>query len=214
MGKLNLFIAVIFLSILVACNKDEDDSGSKPLSGTISPMGEVYNNFIISSIPGVESTNAIVLEVNGDVSTIEYTAEITDELLLDLVKAMPDVSIDGNKCSVKRDYRITSNGFQSVYAEGNLTIVNYDAKVGDTYRLKRGNRTISREVTNVSKSDDYNWGGMLIKTINVEETGRNLPGVSKIEFIANHRWGMVGILIQFEDGSSKTIDIASVYTNH
>ncbi|PJF33115.1 MAG: hypothetical protein CUN57_03005, partial [Phototrophicales bacterium] len=98
-------------------------------------MGEVNNEFdvTVGSFPGVGNTMAKVTARNGDVSTITYSATITDPTLLNMVKAMPDVVVQGNKASVSRDYKITTKGFQSVYEEGNLTIVNYDAKVGDTY---------------------------------------------------------------------------------
>jgi hypothetical protein len=48
---------------------------------------------------------------------------------------------------------------------------------------------------------------MLIKTVHVEETGRNIPGVSKIEFVGNHRFGMVGVKLYFEDGSTQNLTI-------
>ena len=178
-------------------------------------MGEVNNTFDVgvSSFPGVSNTSAKVTARSGDVSTVTYSAKITDPTLLTLVKAMPDVVVDGNNASVSRDYRITTKGFQSVYEEGNLTIMDYDAKVGDKYTLKHDGKTIVREVTKVSKEDEYQWGFMLIKTIHVEETGRNIPGVSKIEFVGNHKWGMVGLIIHFEDGSQKTIGIYSDANN-
>ena len=64
-----------------------------------------------------------------------------------------------------------------------------------------------------STTDDYSCGFFDIKAIKVEETGRNLPGVSKIEFIANHRWGMVGVKIYFEDGTDETLTIFSDASN-
>ncbi len=121
--------------------------------------------------------------------------------------------VAGNRASVSRDYRITTKGFQSVYEEGDLTIIDYDAKVGDTYTLNHNGNKLVRKVTKVSKKDEYEWGFMLIKTIHVEETGRNLPGVSKIEFIGNHRWGMVGLKLYFEDGSAQTFGIVSEASN-
>jgi hypothetical protein len=42
---------------------------------------------------------------------------------------------------------------------------------------------------------------MLIKTITVEETGRNLPGVNKTVMYYNHNFGFVGYEIHAEDGS-------------
>ena len=43
----------------------------------------------------------------------------------------------------------------------------------------------------------------------VEETGRNIPGVSKIEYYANHKFGLVAVNIIFDDGSSRKISIFS-----
>ncbi len=207
-------IAILLLfAIFMSC--DLLDDGGSNIGGDPSPMGEINNTFEVgvSSFPGVSNTSAKVTAQNGDVSTITYSAKITDQTLLNLAKAMPDVVVDGNTASVSRDYKITTKGFQSVYEEGNLTIMDYDAKVGDKYSLKHNGKIITREVTKVSTEDEYQWGFMLIKTVHVEETGRNIPGVSKIEFIGNHRWGMVGLVLHFEDGSKKTIGIFSDASN-
>ncbi len=199
-----ILMAVIFSSCDLIGN-------GKDLGGDPSPMGDVNNEFGImsSGIPGVSNPQAVVTAKNGDVSTVTYSATITDPTLLNIVKAMPDVTVSGSTASVSREYRITTKGFQSVYEEGNLTIVDYDAKVGDKYSLTHNGNKIVREVSKVSTEDDYNWGFMLIKTVQVEETGRGLPGVSKVVFVANHRFGMVGVMIYFEDGSTKTIGIVS-----
>jgi len=204
---------LLIVSAFISCNLIEDDDEN--IGGDPSPMGEINNTFDVgvSSFPGVSNTSAKVTAQNGDVSTITYSAKITDQTLLNLVKSMSDVTVDGNMASVSREYKITTKGFQSVYEEGNLTIMDYDASVGDKYTLKHNGKTITREVTKVSTEDEYQWGYMLIKTIHVEETGRNIPGVSKVEFIGNHRWGMVGIVLHFEDGSRKTIGIYSDASN-
>lgn len=204
---------LLLLALTTSC--DLLNGNDKDIGGDPSPMGEVNNTFDVgvSSFPGVSNTSAKVTAQSGDVSTITYSAKITDPTLLNLVKAMPDVVVDGNTARVSRDYKITTKGFQSVYEEGNLTIMDYDAKEGDKYTLKHNGNTIAREVKKVSKEDEYQWGFMLIKTIHVEETGRNIPGVSKIEFIGNHKWGMVGLVIHFEDGSEKTISIFSDASN-
>jgi len=208
-------IYVLLLSILImSCDLLGDNDG-KDIGGDPSPMGEINNTFDVgvSSFPGVSNTSAKVTARNGDVSTVTYSVKITDPTLLNLVKAMPDVVVEGNNASVSRDYKITTKGFQSVYEEGNLTIMDYDAKVGDKYTIKHDGKTIVREVKKVSKVDEYQWGFMLIKTIHVEETGRGIPGLSKVEFIGNHKWGMVGVVLHFEDGSSKTIGIYSDANN-
>lgn len=122
---------------------------------------------------------------------------------------MDRVTVLGSGVCFERNFRITPEGIESVYPEGNLTLVKYDAKVGDVYSLKRGSKTIRREVTSVSSDDDYYWAGMYIKTIKVKETGRGIPGVSSIEFAFNHRFGIVGIKVLFEDGTCEEIEIAS-----
>lgn len=204
---------LILMAFTMSCGLIEGDG--EDIGGDPSPIGEVNNNFdvMVSSFPGVSNTSAKVTARDGDVSTVTYSATITDPTLLNLVKAMSDVIVEGNKASVSRDYRITTKGFQSVYEEGTLTIMDYDANVGDKYSLKHDGNNIVREVKEVSEEDVYPWGFMQIKTIHVEETGRNIPGVSKIEFVGNHKWGMVGVIIHFEDGTKKTIGIFSDANN-
>jgi len=211
MKKTLIFWIAAIMFILNSCGSF--DISNPTLGGELSPMGEVGNSFSIGSITGVENTSATITEVIDGISTMEYSAKITDPILISLVEAMPDVVVTNGVASTQRKYRITTKGFQSVYDEGNLTIVNYDSSVGTKYSLKKGNQTITREVTEKSTTDDYAWGLWDIKVMKVEETGRNLPGVTKIEFIANHRWGMVGLKLYFEDGSEKMIPIYSIASN-
>jgi hypothetical protein len=170
-------------------------------------MGAVGHEFGVVTPNDVDDEMVEVTDYSNGISTVKYTATISNPVLLEMVKAMPDVTVNGNQASVSRRYRITTKGFQSVYDEGNLTLMNYEAKEGDTYSMKRNGSTLERRVTEVSKEDKYQWGFMFIKTVHVEETGRNIPGVSKIEFVGNHRFGMVGVKIYFEDGSTQNLTI-------
>jgi hypothetical protein len=206
MKKILFFFLIIGLIVLNACSSF--DLSNQELGGEQSPMGEVdYEYSVTLPFEGVEDAKAVVTKLEDGVSTISYSAKITNPTLLALVESMPDVKIKDGVASAERKYRITDEGYQSVYEEGNLTIVNYDSKVGDTYSLKRENKTIKREVVSKSTTDDYAWGFFDIKAIKVEETGRNLPGVRKVEFVANHKWGIVGLKIYFEDGTSEVIGI-------
>ena len=215
MKKYILPLAALFiLTALVYSSCNLIDGDDKPLGGEPSPIGEVNSIFGVTDLPnGVGNAEAIVTARNGDVSTITYSATITNPAVLDMISAMPDVVVSGNRVSVSRDYRITTKGFQSVYEEGNLTIMDYDAKEGDTYSLKHNGKNLVRKVTKVSKEDTYEWAFFLIKTIHVQETGRGIPGVSKIEFIGNHKWGMVGMKVYFEDGTDQTFGIISSASN-
>ena len=208
-------LCTIFLMGLLilgaACKKSSD--GYEPLGGSQSAIGEVGNSFSIGSISGVNNVSANVTELSNGVSTIAYSATVTNPSYLEMIKSMDDVTVSGNSIQREREYRITTEGIESVYPEGNLTLVKYDTKVGDVYSLDRGSKTIRREVTSVSHDDDYYWGGMYIKTIHVKETGRGIPGVSNIEFVFNHKFGIVGLKISFEDGTSKEIGIFSNSNN-
>ena len=68
---------------------------------------------------------------------------------------------------------------------------------------------VKRKLPTKSTTDDYFWGWMMIKTIGVEETGRGIPGVSKIEYQTNHKFGLVAIKAYFEDGTTKVVSIYS-----
>jgi hypothetical protein len=122
---------------------------------------------------------------------------------------IPGTVISGNTVTGGGKAKITDKGIMNVYDEGNLILVEYSAKVGDKYTLKRGASTITREVTAKSTKDDYFWGWMMIKTITVEETGRGIPGVSKVVYETNHKFGLVGIKVYFEDGTTKNVGIYS-----
>ena len=65
--------------------------------------------------------------------------------------------------------------------------------------------------TNKQKSvDDYPYGFYMIKTIQVESTLGNsnrVSGINKITYIANHKFGMVGVKVDFEDGTSSTFPV-------
>jgi hypothetical protein len=216
------YLNSVLLPVLVAClfgfsgcnifGSDSDSSGTKPLGGEISSIGAVGNTFNVPAFSGTNDRVFEVVERQGDVSTIKGTMTITDPGLLSLAEQIPFLEVNGNQVTGSRKYRITSKGIQSVFDDGKaLTLVDYSAKKGDKYRLKRSGSDLVREVTHVSKDDDFFWGFMYIKTIQVEETGMFTPGLSKIKYYANHRFGPVALDIHFEDGSTVLL---SVYSNN
>lgn len=208
---LSLIILFSVFATFTSCEKD-DDSGS--LGGTQSSIGSVNNTFQLSGIPsGISGASVKVTNLADGISTVTYSATITNSSYQSMASSMTDANVTGSSIQKEENYRITSEGMESVFPEGNLTLVKYGAKVGDVYSLKRGSTTMRREVTAVSTEDDYSWGGMYIKTIKVKETGRNIPGISNIDFVFNHKYGIVGLKVSFEDGASKTIGISSANQN-
>jgi hypothetical protein len=189
-----------------SCNLLEDDDS---LGGSQSPIGAVDNNFGISDVTGISNANAKVTKLDKDVSTITYTCTVDNANWLSLAPYIPGTVVNGKNVTSTGKVILTSEGIMNVYDEGNLILVKYDAKVGDSWSLKRGSKTITRTVSKKSETDDYSWGWLLIKTITVEETGRDVPGVTKVVYETNHRFGLVGVTVFFEDGTSKKVGIFS-----
>lgn len=210
------YVCLIILAGLsfgyISCKKDSEES-SKTITGTPSPIGEKGTNFTAVGLPsGFSNTSAVISNLSeSGVSTLKVSAEITNHELLAVLN-----NIDGYDASIKEvsgNFRVTSEGAESVYNDGTCTLVKYDAKVGDIYRGEHNGMSLKREVMAVSSEDDFYWNGMLIKTIKVKETGRNIPGLTSVEHIYNHRFGLVGVTVYFEDGSSETINVISSVFN-
>lgn len=201
----------LFLLVGAACSGSGGPGTT--LGGSQSPIGEANTTFAIANIPGFSSFDAKIGELTGGVSKIVVSCTVADSAMLDIARAIPGTQVSGNTVTGGGKARITSEGIANVYDEGELVLIKFDAKVGDTYTLTRGSSTITRTVTAVSTTDDFPWNNMLIKTDTVEEKGRNLPGVSKIEYRTNHRFGLVAIKAYFEDGTSKSVNIIGSKTN-
>lgn len=216
--KYNHGILLIAVSlILSSCNIFGSDSGSDgtdPLGGELSSMGAVGNTFGLPSISGTSDMFIGVIEREGSVSTIQSTVTLTNPTYLEIAKAVESsvssMQVNGNDVSLLSNIRITSEGIQNVYENGNksFSLVEYDAKVGDTYKIKLPSGTVTRKVTKKSTEDDYFWGFMNIKVIEVEETSPT-PGITKVVYYANHRFGLVGVDVHFEDGSKAMANIYS-----
>ena len=207
--KTKSLLLILMLVFILSCKKDEKAS----LGGDQSPIGAVDNAFTINAVPGITNFNAKVTSLESGVSTITYSATIAGTTATTILSALTGATVTGNSFTRVSKYKITTNGIQSNYTDGDLILVKYDAKVGDKWSLKVSGNEITRTVTSVSNTDDYTWNGMLIKVIKVDETGRGLPGVAKLEFIANHKFGLVGIIVHLEDGSTQNISIISTAVN-
>ena len=202
-----LVVSVVFISC------DEGGSSGK-IGGSQSSIGEEGNTFtILGSVPGTSGFSAQVIDLEKGVSTTAVSINISNANYLSMAALLPEVEVTGNKATIYLQGRVTTDGIQQVFPEGNLTLVKYNAKVGDVYSLKVGGKTIRREVTVVSKEDVFSWNGMKIKTIHVKETGMGVPGVDYVEYVTNHRFGLVGIKIFFENGTSISAPIVGSVTN-
>lgn len=203
----NLFyiLALVFLS--VAC---EEEDLPNVLGGSQSPAGEEGNTFSVSSyLSGFSGVTASITDLTDGVSTLSYSVNVTNSDYLTMLSSLAGPNISGTTVTGEAEYRFTSEGIESVYDDGKLILVKYDAKVGDIYTAEHNGSTIRREVVAVSTVDDYYWGGILIKTIDVKDTGRNIPGVREVIYKYNHKYYIVGVEVVFEDASTQEIRIYS-----
>ncbi|OGU58937.1 MAG: hypothetical protein A2X64_02825 [Ignavibacteria bacterium GWF2_33_9] len=133
------------------------------------------------------------------------------EQIFDYYKTKYDVEIDTSDYEhlwATKDVKlkITSDGIQDyVYSKGDeskpYTIMKYDSKVGDKYEFTDSDgEKITRTVTQTHQTEDWQIGFIMVKTMRVEQETPNDPLVRKITYIGNHKFGLVGIIMDMKDG--------------
>lgn len=200
-----VLISALLLSTFSSCDVIESIKPNGDIGGVQSPMGEIGNTFSLGTVDGVSDANAEVKSLESGVSSVTASATISDPTLLTIAKNISSLTVIGNKVSVTGKYRITDEGIQNVLDDGNFTLIKYSDKVGQKYTHKIDGKTITREIEYISNDNEYPYGFINIKVIKIVETGRAIPGVNKIEYITNHKFGLVGFKTYFEDGSSKEV---------
>jgi hypothetical protein len=200
--KILSFSLMSFLLIaLISC-----DESTSELGGDQSEFGEIGVSATSYNLPAVlQGGTAEITDLKDGVSVLTLSVDFSESEIETIQQRLPN--FDG-RSDFDAKYRVTTKGIQSVYDDGtNFTLVKYDAEVGDKYTLKRDGQNLVREVTQKSTEDEYYWNGWLLKTITVKETGRAVPGLSEAELVFNHRFGLVGYTLIFEDGSSEVFPI-------
>lgn len=201
--KSKLFLALLCVTmVFTSCKKNKVDT----LGGEPSPIGEVGVTFETSTAPiaGVSSVSAAVVTNTNGVSSITGTAVITNATIKNILSNHPEATINGNNVTITGvEFKSTTEGIEAVYGLEPGVIVKYDSNVGDSYTLESG---MKRTVVSKSTENDYYWGYMNIKAMEVEEN-TNKFGVKKIRYFANHRFGLVGMEFTFDDNSTAKFPI-------
>jgi hypothetical protein len=207
MNKLSFFLIGLTL-LATSCKKDSASDSSNSIGGStaiaLNTVGNEFAGYVklgTSIFDGGESIK--ITSVSNGITTVNCTGTIpANTPLTDLV---PASFKDGTgKLNVNLKFKNTSEGILYYTMEDNqpFTLVKYDASVGDKYILNKSDgKKITRTVTAKSTTDDYLWGGMLIKTVTVEQDSR-IPGVCSIVYQANHRFGLVSVKIIMDDDST------------
>ncbi len=167
-----------------------------------------------AEIAGVSNFSAIVASLQDGVSSYTASATVTNPVFKNMLANFPGVTINGDVVSIS-DMQIqqTSEGMKNLTGPNSGILVKYDSSVGDTYPI--GSTGKVRTVVSKTGVDDYYYGGLLIKTIQVEMNPTTLKstGISKYTFIYNHKFGLVGVNVTLDDGSSTTFPVFSSVTN-
>jgi hypothetical protein len=212
MKKTLFFLISLALFSISSCNLIDDiKEDDNELNGdTDIPLGEVGNTFATTTyINGnyVESETSISITRNDDgLVRMAVVADLTKfPALAGYNNMIPDTYKDSQgRLNTEAKYKITSEGIQDFtnIDQEPHTMVKYDGKVGDTYKLEKSDgNTITRTVTAKSSEDDFPYGFMYIKTMTVEQDSR-IPGINKIVYRFNHKFGLVYAEIVAEDGST------------
>lgn len=218
MKKLFVLLSGITMIVLcVSCDKLFNKDDPAELSGDQSAMGEAGVTVSSSSAPiaGVSNFTATVTSLKDGVSSYNATATVTNALLKNMVANFPGVTITGNQVSITNfQMQQTTGGLKCLTGPGAGIIVKYDSEVGDTYPI--GSTDNVRTVVSKTGVDDYPYGFYLIKTIQVETNPNTLKttgGVTKITYVANHKFGLVGVKVAFDDGTTSTFPLYSSAEN-
>lgn len=188
-------LSILTMIFAVSCEKDPSISGEQ------SGLGEVGTE-ITGTFSGASDIKVKVTALDNGVSTVGGTFKMTDERYMRLINSHPKYfEVNGDQVTVKDlKFKFTENGIENVSGEENGVIINYHSKVGDTY-------SNGRKVTHVSSDNDFDWRGMRIKVIEVEQNKNKGEGVKSVKYWGNHRFGIVAVETTFDDG---TVDFATV----
>ncbi|MDP3398909.1 MAG: hypothetical protein Q8S23_07155 [Bacteroidales bacterium] len=213
MKNLLKLVVISSLFLLTSCDLIEEAITGSKLGGEQSSIGQVGVTVTSSSaqINGVSNIQASVTSLSGGVSNYTGSATVANSSIINTLSNLPGVSVSGNTVTVTGiKFKSTTEGIESIYGFDPGIIIKYSSSVGDTYDIL-GSST-KREVTAKSTSDDFSWGGMMIKVIKVEEN-INRGGVKKITYFGNHKWGIVAIRFDFDDGSYSQFPIYNSANN-
>ena len=197
--------AIITSLVFIGCKKES----SSDIGGDQSSIGEVGNNFSISSLSGITNVSATVTKLENGISTIHVAGTITDPNIKVLAATMSNVvfgTYDETTGNFTGDLKMkfTKEGIaDQLDADGKtFTLAKFDGKVGDTYTCENSTGgTFTRTVTAKSDVDDFPYGFYNIKTMTIEGAGRFNPAIKNVKYRVNHRFGLVYTTVVLQNGS-------------
>jgi hypothetical protein len=209
MKKISLLLAIVL--VVTSCKKSNSGIDSGSVGGTTNiPINTVGNTFTNSVSVGLSTYQGTITltKVTDGVATVQFKSAIPSNIpILQGIKAKYKDASGNLVCEGK--FKMTDEGILDYNNKDHkpFLLVNYNGNVGDKYVLEKSDgTTIVRELVRKSTSDDYYWNGMFIKTVDVEQSS-NIPGVNKIIYFTNHKFGLVAVRVEMEDGTKPQLSL-------
>lgn len=203
-------LPVILLFLLVnAC--DKDDINNSPVIGGDTDFAEnqvgSISKLYVSG--GSQEAQLKVIDNQGGIVTVEASFTIptqyrsTVEDLGETYYGSKTKFIDAQG-KFKTNFKVKNSSEGIAFfdpADRQVVAMKYDAKVGDKWSFTKANgKKLNFNVPYKSTTDDFDYSFFKIKVVKVEQAF-NEPGISKIVYIGNHKFGLVGIEFHLEDGT-------------
>jgi len=202
----------VFLTVM-SCKKDKFPTD---LGGEVDiALTEVGNKTDASVTIGdvtIPGTLEVINRTSDGIVTyhaiIDYSSLPEADILDDLI----DDQYQDGPGKVEADFRmkITSEGYMDFFAQEKPWLdFRYSDPVGTKYQITQSDgNVLTRTVVAKSTDDDFFWGGMLIKTITVEqEFLSNDPIAKKLTIRGNHRFGLVNANLELISGEHVNINL-------
>lgn len=205
------FFILSFIGMMVSCNLLENSKTSSTSIGgdtnlDMNKPGTTFYSYVkIGSTNFNANSTITVLNNDNGVISVQVKATLPANIAALVPANYKDAS---GKLNTTLKYKNTSEGILDYTVKEGLPFVlaNYSSSVGDKYVLTKGDgTTITRTVTDKSEIDNFPYGMLLIKTMTVEQDS-NIPGLRKIAYKVNHKFGLVQIQLFWEDGTITSID--------
>ncbi|MBM2814462.1 MAG: hypothetical protein HW421_1224 [Ignavibacteria bacterium] len=215
----NFFLVIFSIIFVASCSVDSSNEDPNTLGGStdvaLAKVGNVFTPSITVAGRAVNFDGSLKVTNNDNgivtVKAIVNTAKLSTDLkdIIDLFPAKYKDSAGNINSDIK--FKVTSEGIQDFLNPDDKphTIAKYNCSVGDKYVLTRSDgKTITREITAKSSTDEFPYGMLLLKTITTERN-TSLPGVKKVIYKTNHKYGLVFVQLVMEDGSNGSMYIFS-----
>lgn len=211
MKALVYLLAILFIA--ASCDLLNSDSESSDSIGgstdiPINTVGTTFANNVVVGFNSYQGSIGITNVSSDGVATVKFQATIPANIPI-LQGIKPKYKDASGKLVCEGKFKMTDEGILDYNNKDHkpFVLVKYDGKVGDKYTLEKSDgTTIVREVVRKSSDDDFYWNGMIIKTIDVEQSS-NIPGVENITYFCNHKFGVVAVRVNMEDGTKPQLNL-------